>query len=159
MYKRQPFGLSKHFNLILLDELCMLLSFVAAYMIRHGLVNPFSNDAYVNVIVVFSLVNIVLIAYSGLFEGFLRRGYYQEFTKTLNHVILVEMFGVFYIFSMKTGTAYSRIVIYVFGILYLLSSYAATKDSSMQSSSSRIRLKCLDKPKGCLLYIAKLPFQ
>lgn len=123
MYKRQPMGLSKYFSLILLDEICMILSFAVAFMIRHGVSNPFASGAYFNIIVIFSLVNIILITYTGMFEGFTRRGYYVEFSKTFQHVLFVEMIGAFYIFSTKTGVEYSRIVIYIFGGLYLFTSY------------------------------------
>ena len=41
MYRRKAKGWYKHIDFIILDIICLELSFLIAYVIRHGAVNPY----------------------------------------------------------------------------------------------------------------------
>ena len=48
MYKKASSGWLKHYDFIILDLLCLQLAFVVAYMLRHGMVNPYTKELYLN---------------------------------------------------------------------------------------------------------------
>ena len=61
-----------------------------------------------------------------LFESLknvLKRGLYQEFSATTEHVVLVILISTFYLFYMKNAQDYSRLAMLYLGFLYLGISY------------------------------------
>ena len=46
MNNRSAKGLVKHIDFVLLDLICLQVSFVIAYWIFHDLSNPYDNDAF-----------------------------------------------------------------------------------------------------------------
>ena len=46
MYQKGAKGWLKHFDFMLLDLIVLQLSFLAAFQIRHGMVNPYANRDY-----------------------------------------------------------------------------------------------------------------
>lgn len=57
------------------------------------------------------------------FSGVLRRGYYKEFVHTVTHVVTAEMAVIVYLFILKQGNYYSRVVIGLVAVFYILISY------------------------------------
>lgn len=56
-------------------------------------------------------------------QNVLKRGYYIEFIKTGQHVILVELLAAMYLVSMQEGELFSRFILYSFAVIYMLISY------------------------------------
>ena len=46
MYQKGAKGWLKHFDFMLLDLIVLQLSFLVAFQIRHGMVNPYANRDY-----------------------------------------------------------------------------------------------------------------
>lgn len=125
MYRRKPKNWLKHLDFILIDLLCLQVSFLFAYCIRHGLQYPFDNDMYENTAMVQVLISIAVSSFFESFKNVLKRGYYVEFVETVKHVMLVELFTAFYLFSTQDAQDYSRTVLYLTGILYVVIGYLA----------------------------------
>lgn len=123
MYRRKPKNWLKHLDFILIDLICLQVSFLAAYCLRHGMVDPFINSMYRNTALIQLLISIVVSAFFESFKDVLKRGYYVEFAKTVKHVVLVELFTAFYLFSTQEAVEYSRTVLYLTGILYIILGY------------------------------------
>ena len=64
----------------------------------------------------------VLIFFESL-KNVLKRGLYQEFSATIEHVVLVILISTFYLFYMKNAQDYSRLAMLYLGFLYLGISY------------------------------------
>lgn len=124
MFRKSSEGWLKHWDFILLDSLCLQVAFVISYMIRHGLVNPYATYLYRNMAVFLALANVVILFFYETFHGVLRRGYYKEFAVTVKHTVLIELFAVMYLFTLKEGELYSRSSLYLMGLLYVLLTYA-----------------------------------
>lgn len=84
-----------------------------AYVIRHGWSNPYRVSIYRNIAIVLALLEILVISVADTMKNVLKRGYYKEFVKTIRQVFLVEMLGVFYMFSMQLSEAYSRAMFFM----------------------------------------------
>lgn len=123
MYHKKPQNWKKHADFILLDVLSLHIAFILAYMTRHGLKNPYANGIYSNIIVVYTLADLMLLVIRNMLDDVLKRGHYKEVAQTAQHVFLVEMIVTFFIFSIQEGEDYSRITIYLLAGYYFLISF------------------------------------
>jgi len=123
LYKIKPQGWVKHADFIVLDIISLHLAFIISYVSYLDYTNPYTNSSYLNLILVYTLVDILIIIYNSTFKGILKRGYYKEFANTVKHTFLVELIVSFFVFSTKTGAIYSRVVVYLIFIFYTLISY------------------------------------
>jgi len=123
MYQKQRKGWKKHLDFIVLDLACLYLSFLLAVLIRHRSLVQFQNRLYWGMFFVFLFVQFSVSILGESFKNVLKRGYYQEFTKTLRHIFLVILLSTFFLFIMKEGGQYSRATMVMTAVLYLISSY------------------------------------
>ncbi len=123
MYKKKSSGWAKHYDFILLDLLCLHLSFTLSYIIRHGLNNPYGDQLYRNMAIFITFADIAVLFFFETLKGVLKRGYYKEFAATLKHVTIVFLLSVLYLFSIQESFYYSRVTMFLMGIIYLLTSY------------------------------------
>ena len=123
MYAKRTQGWTKHLDFILLDLLCLNLAFAFAYMTRHGLVNPYAIPDYLNLAVVYTLVDFLVLIVNRTMKNVLKRGYYKEIAHTVKHVFFVSLMVSLYMFSMQSGVVYSRIMFYLLAVYYTLISY------------------------------------
>ena len=125
MYKKASSGWLKHFDFIILDLLCLQFAFVIAYMLRHGMVNPYTKELYLNTAIYLVFADIVVTFFNETFSGVLKRGLYKEFAATFKHSLMVALLAVFYLFATQKGEDYSRLVLGLMGVLYVIISYVA----------------------------------
>lgn len=123
MYTRRTRSWLKHSDFMFLDVLCLHIAFVLAYIIRIGFENPYADKAYLELAGVYTLVNITVLIANQTMKDVLKRGCYRELAKSTWHVVLVTLFVSLYMFSLRTGTVYSRIVVYLTAGLYLAITY------------------------------------
>lgn len=125
MYKKSSSGWMKHCDFIILDILCLQVAFVMAYILRHGLGNPYTRELYRNMAIYLVFADIIVTFFNDTFKAVVKRGYYKEFAATTKHAVLVAMLAVFYLFAAQLGEDYSRLVLGMMGVLYLIISYGA----------------------------------
>ena len=123
MFTKSSIGWLKHYDFILLDLLCLQISFLIAYMLRHNGGIPYTNPLYLDMAIFLVFCDIVVTFFYNTFHGVLRRGYYKEFAKTFNHVLFIEMFSAFFLVTRQEAEEYSRIVLYVTGVIYFVLTY------------------------------------
>lgn len=123
MYRRKPQGWVKHIDFILLDICSLLIAFALSFLTRYGWKDLFLVEHYLPVYFIYMIIVMLLHVVNNTFSGTLKRGYYKEFVHTVKHVFTVEMIIVFYLFALKQSTDYSRIVIVLLAVYYILISY------------------------------------
>ena len=123
MYRKAARGWMKHFDFMMIDILCLELSYLIAYCIRNGFGNPWEKAAYRSMMLVFLLADIVVIGYGKSLKNTLKRGYYREWVMTIKHVCFVMLSGTFFLFITQMGTQHSRIVMVLTGAFYFIFSY------------------------------------
>lgn len=123
MYKKSPQGWLKHWDFILVDIICLQLAFVVAYFVRMGFGNPYSDQMYRTVALVFVLCQLVVMFLGQSYKEILKRGYYSEFTKTAKHVLMVMLLSVLYLFVTQQADTYSRLTLFYTAFLYLCFDY------------------------------------
>ena len=124
MYRKKSRGWYKHKDFILIDLVCLFMALILAYLIRNGSVrNLFTLGIYRNVMIFVILVDLFLIILFESYKGVLRRGRYQELRSVIRQMILIELASGLYLFTVSGGHTFSRIILYLMGIFYVLLSY------------------------------------
>ena len=123
MYKKGSKGWLKHYDFILLDMICLQLAFLIAYVLRHTNTNPYFVPLYRNIAIYIELLDVVILFFYETLSNVLKRGYLREFSTTVKHVVLIELFTVLYLFTLQEGNEYSRTTLYLTGVFYLFFTY------------------------------------
>ena len=123
MYRRDAKGWLKHLDFMILDLTVLQISFVLAYVLWHGLHNPYRLPLYANMGMFLFLCDLVIIFFTEPFRNILKRGYYREMEAILQQAVFVELFAVLYLFAQKSGESYSRMTMFLMGALYVVISY------------------------------------
>ena len=123
MYEKAATGWAKHLDFIILDMICLELSFVLAYMIRHGIGNPYGNVMYRNMGIFLLFLDFAMLLFMETLRDVLRRGIYREFVRTLRHVVAFMLVLSMYMFVTQEGSIYSRITIFVMSVIYFFLTY------------------------------------
>ena len=123
MYKKSAQGWLKHWDFIFLDVICLQIAFIAAYFIRQGVGNPYTERLYSAMAISLVLCQIAVIFFSQSFQGILKRGYYNEFTKTVKHVCMVMLLSMAYLFITQQSDQFSRIIFFITAGIYLVLDY------------------------------------
>lgn len=123
MYKKKPKGWLKHIDFILLDVIWLNIAFCIAYIIRHNDGNPYAHPTYRALIVVATLIDLLIIFCFDSYQNVLKRGLYREFLAVMEQTLFIELFLMMYMFITKSGTDYSRITLFLTGVIYAVCSY------------------------------------
>lgn len=157
MYRKKSEGWMKQMDFLLLDMLCLQLSFLVACLIRHGLENPYANVLYRNHAIILCLCQLIVIFFGESFHNALGRGYYSELKSTVKHTAGVILLSMSYLFATQEAGLYSRIVFFLTGILYLGAGYAMRilwkkhlKRSGIGNKNSLMVVTTLDLAQGVL---------
>ena len=102
-----------------MDLCCILLAFILADWFRNGTItNLYINQLYRNTIIFIGLLDLCISVIFESYKGVLKRDYYLEFSAVLKQMILIELGTGLYLFSVDGGHNFSRIVLYLMGIIY-----------------------------------------
>ena len=108
---------------MILDVVCLWISFTLAFNMRHGSLDVLANSLYRDMMWSLALMDIVVIFFFDSLKNVLKRGFYQEFVMTVKQTGLITLCSVFYLFTFKEADSYSRLVLGYTAVLYLLLSY------------------------------------
>ena len=114
--------LFKHFDFIIIDILCLIISLLFSCLIRYNNLSLFISQ-YNQFIIAIIIINLLLIIFIEPYKNVLKRSYLQEFSRTLSFDILNFLVCILYLFISKSSSEYSRIVIVLTYILYFVLSY------------------------------------
>ena len=120
MYKKSVQGWLKHLDFMILDVVCLWISFTLAFNMRHGSLDVLANSLYRDMMWSLALMDIVVIFFFDSLKNVLKRGFYQEFVMTVKQTCLITLCSVFYLFTFKEAENYSRLVLGYTAALYLL---------------------------------------
>ena len=90
MYKRQRKGWSKHLDFIVLDLVCLWASYILAYFLRNGNIKSlFTNRFYVNIGIVLTIIDLLVVLLFNIMHDILRRGRFREFIEAVKENLLL----------------------------------------------------------------------
>ena len=112
MFKEIVKGWTKHIDFMILDILCLEISFLIAYGIRNGFVNIFSMpNMYENMFLALIVLDICVVFFFNSYQGIIRRGYLAEVRQVLIHNSWIVIGFIIGLFLLKQTGEYSRIII------------------------------------------------
>ena len=112
---------TKHLDFILLDIIVFHLSFVLAYTIQFGLsMNPYMSRSWRNIAIVMTVFDIVIVFLGSMLEKVLHRGHLKELSSLVKQTLLLELLTSFYLYLIHEGQAYSRMVVLLTGIIFVV---------------------------------------
>ncbi len=124
MIKKSATGLMKHADFILLDLICMQLSFVIAYWLFHGFLNPYRYTAFQFQAAVLAAAQLVVIVFLGNYSGILRRGRIDEAIAVIKYMIAVFLFALVYLFIVHETGIVSRLQYGFTALLFVVISWS-----------------------------------
>ena len=112
MYQRKRSDWKKHIDFMVVDLICLVIAFCIAYAIRFGNgSNPFSQDIYRDLIVVYCIAEILTSIMVNNLNRVITRGLYDELINVLMLSFLSAVFIIVYMYVVHVGSAYSRLLI------------------------------------------------
>lgn len=119
MYQKVSKGWLKHVDFILLDLACAQVAFVLAYVIRHGIHNPYTNPDYLAMALIIEFSDIAAMMLGRNMSGIIKRGYYKEFISSFKNGFVMVAIVMFYVFATQKGETYSRITLLLMAVIYV----------------------------------------
>ena len=112
----------KHLDFMIVDLVSLFISFVISYWLKFGNLDFASSDAWLRLLLVISLLNILIALFTAPYSGIFRRSYYMEIRKALQLAITNLVSTTVFIYLFKMGESFSREVFFVmYGIYFVLS--------------------------------------
>ena len=109
MNKKHVKGWAKHWDFILLDLMCLQVSFILVYWILHGLQNPYSSPIFRRLATVLLISQLMVILLSGNYSGILRRSKYEELAAVAKFSAIMLGLAAAYMFAVKMSGQVSRL--------------------------------------------------
>lgn len=145
MYEEKKGRYSKHLDFIILDFLMIQITFLIAYIIRHGLHWAYVEPEYLNYGIVLGGLDLLLVLCGQPYQNILGRGCFKELKATTMHVSHIVLISALYMFLFDVGRDFSRSIfmhIWIDGIgvlfisreilKYLVKKYIHTKQDARQ---------------------------
>lgn len=123
MYRKQNKGWAKHFDFMLLDLLCLYISFFTVYIVRYRAMFSFQSRQYYSMFFLLFFTQISVSLINDTFKNVMKRGHYLEFIVTVRHVLLMMLVIAFCLFLTQERDDF-RIILVMTGICDIFVSYA-----------------------------------
>ena len=125
MYRKQQKSIIKHMDFLILDILMLIISYIAATIIRDGWHSLRANAAFLSMLGVLILLQVMVALQGNNYNDILRRGYLVELKCVLiqNAIVLAAAFT--FMFITKSQPKYSRLVFGYLLIINTLLTYGA----------------------------------
>ena len=152
MYKRSAEGWTKHWDFVLLDTICLQISYLIALYIRFNgqRITMFRRHAYQSIGLWLALFSISVAVIFNTMHTVLRRSLLQEISRTLEQCALVFAAIIVFLFSTKDSQLVSRIVLYVTMGFYTVLSFS----TRMLYKNFLIRHRFFGKKREMLLVVS-----
>lgn len=112
MFKEIVKGWTKHLDFMLLDVICLELSFIIAYTIRNGWNSVLSMPRmYENMLLVLIVIDICVVFFCNSYNEIIRRGYLIELRQVLVHNAWIVICFIVWLFLIQQSESYSRQII------------------------------------------------
>ncbi|MCD7826886.1 MAG: sugar transferase [Clostridiaceae bacterium] len=139
MYKKRQKGWIKHADFLLLDLLCMCITFYLGYAARHGLdIRSGPWVIYWRLLGILAAVDLCVALFRESYKSIVRRGYFEEIKQTVVHCAIVDVILLIYMFLVKETENYSRESLLVFCVLQIACVYIAR---CLRKYQLRVRMK------------------
>jgi len=146
MYKNQTRSWVKHLDFMIIDVLCMQLSFILSYLVWVNFSNPYQYPVYQYQASIFIVSQLVVMLFTNNYEGIVRRGNMQEAVAIIRYVSAIFIVAIVYLFLVHQSTLASRMQFGLTFAYFMLIDFIAR-----WINKRRIRSGHLEKKKSLVL--------
>ena len=125
MYEKAKNGWLKHLDFIVLDLICLQLSFSLSYFILQHLTFAYSVIFYRYQAIVLVILQLLIVFFTQPYKDIVRRGPYKEFVKTVQNAFFIMFADIVYLFAVHQIIMISRRFFVMITIFFIGSSYLA----------------------------------
>ena len=83
MHVRERYTWVKHIDFILIDLMCLMISFVVAYYLKFENFLMFEEQEWLSLFFIVCSINLILTLYINPYSGIIRRRYYEQFLREI----------------------------------------------------------------------------
>ena len=125
MYEKQKKSWVKHLDFLILDLLCLEVTFYLSCLIRLGNLHnePTMSEYYNRLAILLFLLDGCIVFLTEAYTGILRRNRIQELKSVVMHCSMVFAGVTVYVWGTKQSEIYSRQVILVFWLMSIVVEY------------------------------------
>ena len=124
MYKRSSQSWTKHLDFILWDVFAQQLAFCLSYCLyNHTWTLPYADSNYRGLAVLLAALDFAVAVVFNTMHGVMKRGLIQEAAQTARQCAIVFAGIALYMFGMKMGVIYSRVILTATAVLHFIISY------------------------------------
>lgn len=110
-------------DFILWDVASLHIAYMLACFIRYMGGSPYADQDYLSMAVVLTVVDVLVAVLFDTMHNILQRDRWMELASMIKHAVFVFALLAVYLFSMKMGSEYSRITMYLTFGFYMLFGY------------------------------------
>jgi exopolysaccharide biosynthesis polyprenyl glycosylphosphotransferase len=123
MYQKVSNKWLQHLDFIMVDLVCLYVSYLMAYYVRHGRFFSLGNRIYRNVLIVYFFIHTLVCFFCESFDEVLKRDRYQELKATIRHIGQVMVGILLYLFLTQESGDFSRLTMIMTAPFYIIFSY------------------------------------
>lgn len=127
MFKKEKTAWVKHLDFMIIDILCLELSFILATLIRNGGIDLSisRNNPYMRLFLILILAEFVIFYFFEPFIEILKRDAYTELKRVARQTLALFVIMTLYLFLTKDGEGLSRIVFVLTVVFYFILNYTS----------------------------------
>ncbi len=110
MYKNSKSSLLKHADFMFLDAICILLSYIIAYLYRHGYNYGSVMQEYYYTVICLLIIHFGTVFFEKSYKSILRRETLEELQAVITHNFIMYVLLIVYIFLVRHTGFFSRTV-------------------------------------------------
>lgn len=138
MYKDMIKGWVKHVDFMLLDILCLEISFIITYLMRQGYPESGMPVLYQYLMGMIVILDVCAVFFCNSYSDIIQRGYLVELKQVLIHCAFVVVGLIVWMFFIKQSSAYSRLIILA---MYPVNVFVLTAERLVWKRIIRMRRK------------------
>lgn len=110
MYKRAKKGWTKHLDFLILDLICLEVSYVLAYLIRLGFVADPMTLYHRNICIMLAAIDICVAFIGESYKNILRRSKFDEMFAVVRHNVCILLAALLYMYMTQVSFQISRFI-------------------------------------------------
>lgn len=113
MYEQSHSGWLRHIDIMVIDLFILELSFLVAFMLRHGWVNLYAIPIYCNMSIMIGVFHICIVFFLEEYTDIMDRGAWNECKRVVQHNSMLLGLLFLYMFLIQESAEYSRTVLFL----------------------------------------------
>ena len=119
MYRKDSLYWLKHVDFIILDVICLQLSYLIACGVTDN-ASPYGTNLYRTFALLLVVGDLLVAVMFNTFKNVLKRGLYVEFVVTLKHTLVLLFMAIFSLFLVKKTGNISRLIVGITFVVYFI---------------------------------------